>query len=150
MSQKLDKLKRAKQAKNDEYYTRYEDVAKEVANYTGQFKGKWIYCPCDDYRWSNFYKYFKNNFKELQLKHLTATNYNLGDGAYRADFNGYEEVVSELKGCGDFRSTECTQIKDQCDLVVTNPPFSLWRDLLYWLKGGTFNQENMKRLEDFV
>lgn len=61
-------LHKAKKEKNDEFYTRYEDIEKEVANYKEQIKGMWIYCPCDDYRLSNFWKYFYDNFNELQLK----------------------------------------------------------------------------------
>lgn len=114
----------AKKAKNDEFYTRYEDIEKEVIHYWPQLKGRIVYCCCDDYRWSNFVKYFKDHFQEIGLKRLIATNYNIGDGAYRYDFDGVNEVVEELQGNGDFRSEECTKIKNMPGVVViTNPPF---------------------------
>lgn len=119
-------LNEARKAKNDEFYTRYEDIEKEVKNYN--LEGMWIYCPCDDYRWSNFVKYFKDNFQELKIRHLTATNYDIGEGAYRYDFDGREERITPLEGNGDFRSEECIKIKDECDTVITNPPFSLFRE----------------------
>lgn len=136
MSGNNGNLHNAKRAKNDEFYTRYEDIEKEVVNYKDQLEGLWVYCPCDDYRWSNFYKYFKNNFSELKLRHLTATNYDIGEGAFRADYDGFTEAVAQLVGDGDFRSPECAKIKDDCDIVITNPPFSLFRDFIAWLKEG--------------
>ena len=126
---------KAKQARNDEFYTRLEDVEKEVVHYWPQLRGRIVYCPCDDYRWSNFVKYFKDHFQEIGLKRLIATNYNIGSGAYRYDFDGVNEVVEELKGNGDFRSEECTRIKDMPGVVViTNPPFSLFREFIDWLR----------------
>ena len=128
-------LLKAKQARNDEFYTRLEDVEKEVVHYWPQLRGRIVYCPCDDYRWSNFVKYFKDHFQEIGLKRLIATNYNIGSGAYRYDFDGVNEVVEELKGNGDFRSEECTRIKDMPGVVViTNPPFSLFREFIDWLR----------------
>ena len=103
-------LLKAKQAKNDEFYSRYEDIEKEVIQYWPKLKGRIVYCPCDDYRWSNFVKYFKDHFQEIGLKRLIATNYNIGDGAYRYDYDGEKE--------------KCTEIKDMPGVVViTNPPF---------------------------
>lgn len=117
-------LLKAKKAKNDEFFTRYEDIEKEVVHYWDQLRGRIVYCPCDDYRWSNFVKYFKDNFHKIGLVRLIATNYNIGSGAYRYDFDGVNEVVEELKGNGDFRSEECTRIKDMPGvIVITNPPF---------------------------
>ena len=128
-------LLKAKQARNDEFYTRLEDVEKEVVHYWPKLMGRIVYCPCDDYRWSNFVKYFKDHFQEIGLKRLIATNYNIGSGAYRYDFDGVNEVVEELKGNGDFRSEECTRIKDMPGVVVvTNPPFSLFREFIDWLR----------------
>lgn len=128
-------LLKAKQARNDEFYTRLTDIEKEVVHYWPQLRGRIVYCPCDDYRWSNFVKYFKDHFQEIGLKRLIATNYNIGDGAYRYDFDGVNEVVEELKGNGDFRSEECTRIKDMPGVVVvSNPPFSLWREFIDWLR----------------
>ena len=131
-------LHRAKKAKNDEFFTRYEDIEKEMAHYTDQLKDKWVYSPCDDYRWSNFKKYFTNNFERLGLKHFTCTNYDLGEGAFRYDYDGENGIITRLEGNGDFRSEECTKIKDECDIVVTNEPFSLFRDFIYWLDDGLF------------
>lgn len=125
----------AKKAKNDEFYTRLEDIEKEVIHYWDQLRGRIVYCCCDDYRWSNFVKYFKDHFQEIGLKRLIATNYNIGDGAYRYDFDGVNEVVEELNGNGDFRSEECTKIKNLPGVVViTNPPFSLFREFIDWLR----------------
>ena len=125
----------ARKAKNDEFYTRYEDIEKEVIHYKDKLEGRVVYCCCDDYRWSNFPKYFKEHFQEIGLKRLIATNYNIGDGAYRYDYDGETETVEELKGNGDFRSEECTKIKDMPGVVViTNPPFSLFREFIDWLR----------------
>ena len=123
----------AKKAKNDEFYTRYADIEKEISHYRDQLEGKWVYSPCDDYRWSNFPKYFKDNFHHYGLKHYTCTNFDLGDGAWRYDYDGEKETITPLEGNGDFRSDECTRIKDDCDLVITNPPFSLFKELMEWL-----------------
>lgn len=126
-------LQNAKKAKNDEFYTRYEDIEKEITHYKDHLKGKWIYSPCDDYRWSNFKVYFKEHFEELGLKHYTCTCYDIGDGAWRYDYDGVNETITKLEGNGDFRSEECTRIKNECDIVVTNPPFSLFREFVKWL-----------------
>ena len=131
-------LHRAKKNKNDEFYSRYEDIEKEMEHYTYQLYGMWVYSPCDDYRWSNFKKYFTNNFERLGLKHFTCTNYDLGEGAFRYDYDGEKETITRLEGNGDFRSEECTKIKDECDIVITNEPFSLFRDFIYWLDDGLF------------
>ena len=134
----------AKKAKNDEFYTRYEDIEKEVIHYKDQLEGRIVYCPCDDYRWSNFPKYFKDHFQEYKLKRLICTNYDIGDGAYRYDFDGVNEVVEELKGNGDFRSEECTRIKDLPGVVViTNPPFSLFRAFIAWLREDENKEEGL-------
>ena len=126
-------LHKAKKAKNDEYYTRLEDIEKEVSHYKDQLEGKWVYSPCDDYRWSQFTKYFTENFHDLGLSHYTATCYDIGDGAWRYDYDGETETVTKLEGNGDFRSEECTEIMKDCDIVITNPPFSLFRDFIKWL-----------------
>lgn len=137
-------LLKAKKAKNDEFYTRYEDIEKEVVHYKDQLEGRIVYCPCDDYRWSNFPKYFKDHFQEYKLKRLICTNYDIGDGAYRYDFDGVNEVVEELKGNGDFRSEECTRIKDMPGvIVITNPPFSLFRAFIAWLREDENKEEGL-------
>lgn len=127
-------LHKAKKAKNDEFYTRYEDIEKEMVHYTEHLKGKVIYCPCDDYRWSNFVKYFKDNFERYGLKKLIATNYDIGDGAWKYTYDGVTETADRMEGNGDFRSDESTKIMQECDIVITNPPFSLFREFVKWLE----------------
>lgn len=128
-------LHKARKARNDEFYTRYEDIENEVQHYAAELKGQWIYCPCDDYEWSNFVKYFKDNFRRYELKHLTATHIHMdGTPSERYDYDGVNETITMLTGNGDFRSEECTKIKDECDIVITNPPFSLFRQFINWLK----------------
>lgn len=119
-------LTNAKKAKNDEFYTLLKEVEKEVSQY--DLKGKVIYCNCDDYRYSNFVKYFKDNFEELKIKKLIATNYDTGEGAFVYEYDGVNELVQELNGNGDFRSPECIAYLQEADIVCTNPPFSLFRE----------------------
>ena len=129
------RLNEAKKAKNDEFYTDYKDIAAEMELFMEELKGKRVYCPCDDY-WSNFWKYFVGNFEKHQLKHLTATHIEFNkEHSYRLDYDGKEITQTPLEGNGDFRSEECTKIKDECDIVITNPPFSLFREFYLWLKG---------------
>ena len=130
-------LKIAKKNKNDEFYTQYTDIEKEMRYYKDFFKGKVVYCNCDDARESNFFKYFSLNFEFLGLKKLITTGYKAdGKGVvlvYEGDKNGNrrvdneEIIVNELNGDGDFRSEECIEYLKECDVVVTNPPFSLFR-----------------------
>lgn len=128
-------LNEAKKRKDDEYYTDYKDIAAEMELYMEELKGKWVYCPCDDH-WSNFWKYFVDNFEKHGLKHLTATHIEFDKpNSYRLDYDGKEITKTPLTGNGDFRSPECTKIKDECDIVITNPPFSLFKDFYNWLKG---------------
>lgn len=131
MSKTNSNLLNAKRNKNDEFYTRIEDIKKEIPHY--DLQGKWVYSPCDDYRWSAFKEYFVTNFSELGISHYTCTNYDLGDGAYRYDYDGEKETITPLEGNGDFRSEECTKIKDECDIICSNPPFSLWRQFIEWM-----------------
>lgn len=121
-------LHNAKKQKKDEFYTLYEDIEKELQHYPEQLKDKIIYCNCDDYENSNFYKYFKDNFKKLQLKELIATGYDINtkQGKY-AKYNGFVEYTNNNFN-GDFRSEECIELLKQADIVVTNPPFSLFRE----------------------
>ena len=131
-------LHAAKAAKNDEFYTQITDIEKELSNYKDFFKGKVVYCNCDDARESNFFKYFSKNFEFLGLKKLITTGYKAeGKGVvlvYEGDKNGNhkvednEIVVRELEGSGDFRSEECIEFLKEADVVVTNPPFSLFRE----------------------
>lgn len=138
MAQKNTNLHNAKKARNDEFYTQLSDIEKEMAHYKDFFKGKIVYCNCDDARESNFFKFFANNFESLGLKKLISTGYKEnGKGVklvYEGDKNGNfmvddaEVVMTELEGNGDFRSEECIELLKECDVVVTNPPFSLFRE----------------------
>lgn len=166
-------LRKANKAKKDEFYTRLADIETEMRHYTEQFRGKIIFCNCDDPYESNFFKYFAMNFNYFGLKKLIATCYgsspivytqlslfdteeivstiDSGKKAYKIeitevlDYNGdgavdltdvetllksKENTLSLLKGNGDFRSDECTRLLEECDIVVTNPPFSLFREYL--------------------
>ena len=131
-------LTNAKKAKNDEFYTQLTDIEKEMRHYKDFFKGKVVYCNCDDARESNFFKYFSLNFEHLGLKKLISTGFKAdGKGVvliYEGDKNGNrivedsEIVTKELEGNGDFRSAECIELLKEADVVVTNPPFSLFRE----------------------
>lgn len=135
-------LHKAKRVKNDEFYTRYEDIEAEVMKYRKQFKDKIVYLPCDDpaQKKSEFWSFFVNNFDTFGLKKLIATHYDENGQAYRIwldeDLNhdGYiddwDAQQEDLIGNGDFRSPECVDILKECDIVVTNPPFSLFKEFL--------------------
>lgn len=121
-------LSAARKAKKDEWYTRLPDIERELDHYADQFHGKAIYLPCDDYRSSAFWTYFSERFESLGLTRLTATHYAPGGGvAHRADLTADGLTVTPLSGDGDFASEECAAIMRASDVVVTNPPFSLWR-----------------------
>lgn len=161
-------LHKAYQAKKDEFYTQLVDIENELRHYKEQFRGKVVYCNCDDPFESNFFKYFAANFNALKLKKLIATIYfkspivggqlplfeveglrpsgkapfkieiievpdTNGDGAANIDDVVYllkhnKNTVTPLIGNGDFRSDECIELLKQADIVVTNPPFSLFRE----------------------
>ena len=141
-------LNKAKEAKKDEFYTQLEDINNELRHYREHFRGKTVLCNCDDPRVSNFFTYFAYNFEFLGLKKLITTCYknqnidlfsqNKSEQAvylvYEGDKNGdhipnAEEIgVRPLKGDGDFRSKECIELLKEADIVVTNPPFSLFRE----------------------
>ena len=130
----------AKREKNDEFYTQFEDIEKELIYYKKQFKDKVIYCNCDNPHESNFLKYFIENFNDLGIKKLIATNYKSQyiPVAYKAEivevkntdkvFENPKNKLTTLKGDGDFRSDECIELLKVADIVVTNPPFSLFRE----------------------
>lgn len=130
-------LNAAKKAKNDEFYTMYEDIENELQHYPGAFQGKVVYCNCDNPEWSNFWKYFHENFTALGLKKLISTHYEKdvekNGHPYKMEYEGGDDeniaagVKTPLKGNGDFASDECVEILQQADIVVTNPPFSLFR-----------------------
>lgn len=161
-------LHRANQAKKDEFYTQLADIENELKHYKDQFRGKVVYCNCDDPFESNFFKYFAANFKPLKLKKLITTSYvkspivggqlplfeveglkpsgkepfkieikevpdTDGDGAVSLDDVKYllkhdKNTATPLRSNGDFRSEECIELLKQSDIVVTNPPFSLFRE----------------------
>ena len=119
-------LQKAKKSKNDEFYTQLSDIEKELQYYKDHFQGKIVYCNCDDPHTSNFFKYFVSNFKELRLKKVIAACY--AEKGFFAEYIGEKIAVSHFKGDGDFRSAESITLLKQSDIVVTNPPFSLFRE----------------------
>ena len=130
-------LHTAKKAKNDEFYTRYEDIEAEVMKYRKYFRDKVVYLPCDDpiEKKSKFWSFFVNNFDAFGIKKLIATYYNENGKTYkfwidRDTTNGGDIQQEDLAGDGDFRSPECVEILRECDIVCTNPPFSLMKEFL--------------------
>lgn len=166
-------LQLARAVKNDEFYTQYHDIEKEIAAYIEYnpdvFRGKNILLPCDDPEWSNFTKYFAQNFENFGLKKLISTSYAVDSKNYKS---GYQPTLFEtsdpqydesktnkngkiftlshdktgdgkvnvddlewhyLEGDGDFRSDEIKKLRDEADIIITNPPFSLFREFLAWL-----------------
>ena len=121
-------LTKAKAAKKDEFYTQLTDIEKELQHYKKHFKGKAVFCNCDDPKESNFWKYFENNFEFLGLRSLVSTHYSLQGPSYKITRDSKACVISSLEDNGDFRSEECVALLKQADIVVTNPPFSLFRD----------------------
>lgn len=169
-------LTSAKKAKNDEFYTQYHDIEKEIGAYVEYnpdvFKDKTILMPCDDPEWSNFTKFFAQNFERLGIKKLISTSYAPDSKAHK---NGYQPTLFELndpqfdekktitngkiftleqdksgdgkidvddlewtylKGDGDFNSNEIKKLRDEADIIITNPPFSLFREFLAWIVEG--------------
>jgi hypothetical protein len=143
-------LNKANKAKEDEFYTQLSDIENELKHYKEHFRDKVVLCNCDDPRISNFFHYFSYNFEQLGLKKLITTCYknqnrdlfSMNDSEkaiwleYEGDKNGSgvpdaEEIgVKYFKGDGDFRSEECVELLKQADIVVTNPPFSLFREYI--------------------
>jgi len=168
-----EKLSDAKKAKYDEFYTQYRDIEKEISAYLEYdpdvFRGKTILLPCDDPEWSNFTKYFAQNFERFGLKKLISTSYAAESKTYKGvyqptlfetrdpqfdpqkttvrgkifsltgDRTGDRVVDVDdlewhyLEGDGDFRSAEITKLRDESDIIITNPPFSLFREFLAWI-----------------
>ena len=125
---KNNNLHKAKKEANDEFYTQYEDVAKEIEHYKEHLKGKVVYCNCDIPHFSNFHKYFLDNFKEFELKKLIVTGYVKNGNGKCSIYNGEKSTDYDLLGDGDFRGDECVDILQKADVVITNPPFSLFRE----------------------
>lgn len=124
------KLNTARKQKNDEFYTTYQTIDNELINYKDDIKGFVIYCNCDDYENSQFVRYFVDNFDKYELKKLIATSYNKnGQGKY-FEYNGQNIVIKDLHSDGDFRGIEAKQILQEADIVITNPPFSLFREFI--------------------
>lgn len=134
-------LRNARISKNDDFYTLYQDIDKEMFHYKNELKGKVIYCNCDDPTHSNFWSFFHQNFSNFGLKKLIATYYSEKGNVCRMEYTGgIDDVVRVgrrflLKGNGDFRSDECIEILNDCDIVVSNPPFSLFSDYIQLLIG---------------
>ena len=148
-------LTMARKAKNDEFYTRYEDIALEIDTYVEYdqdvFRDKTILSPCDDPCHSNFTRYFADNFSRLGLKKMISTSY--ANGMTRNEAQGRICVMARdayaqsgmpiverdgyLEGDGDFRSDEVTALRDEADVIITNPPFSLFREFIAWTMGGS-------------
>lgn len=143
-------LQSAKASKKDEFFTQLSDIEKELRHYKEYFNGKVVFCNCDDPRVSNFFHYFSYNFEQLGLKKLITTCYKnqnvdlfsekKSEKAIYLEYDGdknqnkipdLEEIGKKhLKGDGDFRSKECIELLKQSDIVVTNPPFSLFRQFV--------------------
>lgn len=163
----------AKKTKNDEFYTIYHVIEKEITAYVEQnpdvFKGKTVLLPCDDPEWSNFTKFFAQNFERIGLKKLISTSYAVDSKTYKYGYQVtlFEESAPQydknktkkygkiftltndktgdgkidiedlewnyLEGDGDFRSKEIKKLRDEADMIITNPPFSLFREFLAWI-----------------
>ena len=134
-------MNEAKKNKNDEFYTQLTDIEKEVKHYREHFKDKIVYMNCDDPEWSNFFRFFASQFEFLGLKKLISTHYRddalsyklelthkltpKTDGTFEEDINQFKTPLTQN---GDFRSPECIELLEEADIVVTNPPFSLFRE----------------------
>lgn len=127
-------LRKADRNKNDEFYTHISDIEKEMKNYRDEFKDAVVLCNCDDPEYSHFWKYFHLNFEYLGLKKLITTHYHASEPTYKMEYEGGNDVditvgkITPLKQNGDFRSPECVELLKEATIVVTNPPFSLFRE----------------------
>lgn len=135
-------LQKAKKSKSDEFYTQLCDIERELQYYPDCFYGKVVYCNCDDPRLSNFFRYFKENFHRLGLRKLIASFHinqtkdlflpQTNESPYYCEYCGSDDCmkITRFVGDGDFRSSECVRLLQQSDIVVTNPPFSLFREFV--------------------
>jgi len=121
-------LRKAKAAKNDEFYTQINDIEKELKHYRDHFKDKVVFCNCDDPEWSKFWKHLSQKFNDYGLKKLISTHYDANNTSYKLELSASGLVKTDLTGDGDFRSDECLALLNECDIVITNPPFSLFRE----------------------
>lgn len=142
---KSDNLRKAKAAKNDEHYTKLDDIVAEIVqhpDYVKHFKDKVVFCNCDDPEASNFVKCFRMFFNKLGIKKMIATHYTKdGSPSYKLEWSGEKlngdtvnMIKTPLEGDGDFRSPECIELLKEADIVVTNPPFSLYREYIALLE----------------
>ena len=149
----MPRLNEAKKNKKDEFYTQLEDIERELRFYKKHFEGKTVLCNCDDPRISNFFHYFSYNFENFKLKKLITTCYKnqnvdlfsknksksaiyleyLGDKNNNKVPDPKEIGIKNFKGDGDFRSEEIKKLRDEADIIITNPPFSLFREFLTWI-----------------
>ena len=140
---KIKDLNAAKRNPKDEFYTTRQDIEAELCNYADHFRGKVVYCNCDDPVESEFWKFFVRNFRAYGLKKLMATHYEPDEKNYAymleisEDTNGDgridwqdEPTITQIPCNGDFRSAYCIELLKQADIVVTNPPFSLFRQYI--------------------
>lgn len=129
-------LDKAKNNKNDEFYTQLYDIEKELTNYKACFENKVVLCNCDCVKNSNFFKYFFINFEELKLKKLICSCYKRNGQGYYYEYSGEKEQqpniekIKYFEGNGDFRNDESIELLKQSDIIVTNPPFSLFREYI--------------------
>nr|DAO66493.1 MAG TPA: adenine-specific methyltransferase [Caudoviricetes sp.] len=129
MSKNNKSLQVVKNVKNDEFYTQISYIENELQCYVEHFEEKVVYCNCDNPMSSNFWLYFVNNFNNLKLRKLIATHYKTNQPSTKSVMTKTGEIeVTNLIGNGDFRSDECIELLKESDIIVTNPPFSLFRD----------------------
>ena len=136
-----NQLHQAKQSKSDEFYTQYSDIARELAYYEADLAGKTIYCNADDPSTSQFVRYFLDHFERLHINKLIASCYRPnGKGAYAiyTQPSPPQSAIATLQGDGDFRCEECVELLKTADVVITNPPFSLFRE---WISQLTSYQK---------
>lgn len=134
-------LQEAKKSKSDEFYTQLSDIESELKHYEDHFKDKVVYCNCDDARISNFFKYFSTNFQNLGLKKLISASYQEQGNGFFFEYTGKKgektiptsDDIIYFNGNGDFRKDESIELLKQSDIVVTNPPFSLFREYVQQL-----------------
>lgn len=127
-------LQGARRNRNDEFYTQMSDIEKELDHYREHLKDKVIFCNCDNPKRSNFWKYFYQNFHTLGLKGLIATYLKEGKPSYKSEYDGSILTKEQLKGNGDFRTPEIIELLKRSDIVITNPPFSLFIEYIHQLE----------------
>lgn len=121
-------LNKAAKSKDDEFYTYMKDIVKELSHYN--FGGKVVYCCCDNPEWSNFYKYFEENFDSLGLKGLISSHFEESGNTYWTEYDGVDRIEHPMKSNGDCTNAECQALAKKADVIVTNPPFSLFNKIV--------------------